>query len=182
MRTLLICCLCFMFALVNSADCQAQLFGENQTQQRIWVAVAYHLHGDEMTWVSESWIGIDPGEKVELSYLGYDSSLGGGRSNFFVRAIQEGPNGKIWEGDRKFLLDSTVDPTAGGVAPDKFEKRVRAAHDRASIGRDRSLRFAQFAPGTLGGIDDGETKTIYFKQSDTWGTIEPGKFKEDSFN
>lgn len=173
MKRIFLLAACLWFGLL-SKDCKAQLYAENQTQKPVWFAVAYHesTRDGETTWISESWRHIAPGEKIEVSHIGYDSEIGW-RHNFFYYAYQDAPNGRQWRGPRKFVLDSVAPNLA---QKDKFENAVYDAHKRQVLARKASYKWYLFKNGIVG--EDGQVHTFVLRESDP--DVDFTKYKENS--
>jgi len=159
-------------ALVNKS--YAQLYCTNQTDLPVWVSVAYNYIDMKQadpkdTWVVEGWLYVEPRDTIVLSeHLGYDGESETIKTNFFYHAYQDAPNGRSWEGIRKFMCD-TEPPTNR----EEFEFRIPRAHKEAIQFKNPTYKWYLFKAGVLG--RDNKPAIVTLKQNDVNDTIEgPG--------
>jgi len=169
-KLLLLCGFLLLGAATNHSH--AQLYCTNQTNAPVWIAIAYNYidwtpgMGDvKDTWVTESWLYIEPGDSAVLSsHMGYDRELGS-KTNFFYHAFQDVPGGRTWEGIRKFMLDTTPpNPRKKG----EFDLRISRAHKEAIRAKNPSYKWHLFKAGTLG---TKQSHIIVLRQNDINDTI-----------
>lgn len=148
--------LCLFILISYSSTCKAQLFCTNQTQQDVWLAIAYnHLaeeakNASENRWVTEGWIYVAPHDTLQLtSHMGYKRG-DGVKTLFFYNAYQ--PNGREWTGPRKFL----VDPNPANVEPNKFDFKIEFANKADLYENQPQLKYVQFKAASYYGDEHGQ--------------------------
>ncbi|OWY19659.1 hypothetical protein C7N43_11760 [Sphingobacteriales bacterium UPWRP_1] len=89
----------------------AQLYCTNATALPVWIAVAYHetpkIQGEWQPgrWVAEGWLLVMPDDTIQLTtHIGASAQFGLAYE-FYYFAYQIGPNGKMWTGQRSFLVE-----------------------------------------------------------------------------
>lgn len=137
-----------IFLLLANVSVKAQVFCTNQTEKGVWIAVAYNYLQDATwewkrdTWRSEGWLYVLPKDTVQLTtHLGIDKEKGV-ITNVFYYAYQ--PDGRKWEGNRKFLAD--VYPP--NVSPDKYSYLIDDANHVRDEQTNPNIQVLLFKAGT----------------------------------
>jgi len=102
--------LCLLF-FTPFQKATAQLYCTNATNVPVWIAVAYHETPktggvwQPGRWISEGWLLIMPRDTMQLTtHIGASAEFGLAYE-FYYFAYQIGPNGKMWTGQRNFLVE-----------------------------------------------------------------------------
>lgn len=137
---------------LSSQALWAQLYCRNNTNQELWVAVAYSyvpadapgmsISGQD-DWISEGWYSIPPKGTVQLtSHIGYDPVLGS-KTNFYYYAMHQG--GREYSGGRFYLIDN-----AAPFTPNKLSFRIEKASNKNDYHPNVSnLHMRAFIPATV---------------------------------
>lgn len=124
----------------------AQLYCQNQTQQEVWLSLAYNYIAADADisnniWITEGWFYIPAGGTVQLaSHIGYDKGKGI-KTNFFFYAYQ--PGGRDWNGSRRFIIDYDSPRNT-----QRLSFKVEYANQTSAFNDYPNLREALFKKGT----------------------------------